>query len=551
MHDILKKLGYVFVTILFAIGYFIVINIVDNNDYHPYNPNRDFTTGWVLVNDDGSKKPIEIPHHFEDEFVIENTLPTVSNKTVLLLRVNYKKVLVYVEDELIHEGYEASYGHIKTDTSNYLVAVNLRSEYSDKTIKVVLEPRESIFNHSVSDILVTTQEDFALATVADNWAIFALAIVLIVIGSLSLGIFIVLKIKKFKVEKKLINIFALIAIVSVLLFFGTITDVHFYSVLTGKLAMSGVLHYLSFIVMPVVIFEMVKTYVNKRHIVLDIYQHLSVGIIILSFALFFTGVTGLHQLIPLTHISFILLALIIIGLLIQTFRTPRIRKLKTITVGISISLILCLIALIFYILSIPWMSIVCIAGIIVVISAAIDSIGRLYEKAKEVVREEEYFHYAYTDGLTGLLNRKSYEEKLEDLQVEHLFNDVVFIVFDINDLKLANDTLGHQAGDEIIIATAKIIKEVFGDLGICYRIGGDEYVCVIEKEVKEEKVKELLNTFEIKVAEWKGKIVPSLSVAYGYSIMNKKDANKIHNVIHLADEIMYFYKKNYHKNNEL
>ena len=48
-----------------------------------------------------------------------------------------------------------------------------------------------------------------------------------------------------------------------------------------------------------------------------------------------------------------------------------------------------------------------------------------------------------------------------------------------------------------------------------------------------------LNTFEIKVAEWKGKIVPSLSVAYGYSIMNKKDANKIHNVIHLADEIMY------------
>lgn len=54
----------------------------------------------------------------------------------------------------------------------------------------------------------------------------------------------------------------------------------------------------------------------------------------------------------------------------------------------------------------------------------------------------------------------------------------VVLIADLNNLKLINDTLGHQYGDEAIKLTADVLHSSFSDIGSCYRIGGDEF-CVI------------------------------------------------------------------------
>ena len=83
-----------------------------------------------------------------------------------------------------------------------------------------------------------------------------------------------------------------------------------------------------------------------------------------------------------------------------------------------------------------------------------------------------YKEMAVTDTMTGVYNRSAFEEwEYETSDYE----GYSIATFDLNNLKWCNDNLGHAAGDAYIQASARIIKEIFGRHGKCYRIGGDEF----------------------------------------------------------------------------
>ena len=84
------------------------------------------------------------------------------------------------------------------------------------------------------------------------------------------------------------------------------------------------------------------------------------------------------------------------------------------------------------------------------------------------------------DALTGLLNRTAWNKKLEEINSKAEKIRVVFS--DLNNLKRTNDVLGHAAGDELINKFTNVLKSVFLDDEV-YRIGGDEFVVVIEKNI--------------------------------------------------------------------
>ncbi|MBQ0078630.1 MAG: diguanylate cyclase [Eubacterium sp.] len=92
------------------------------------------------------------------------------------------------------------------------------------------------------------------------------------------------------------------------------------------------------------------------------------------------------------------------------------------------------------------------------------------------------------DSLTGLDNRLAFDEMMNNIA-----SDVradagwTMYMFDVNGLKYINDTFGHLAGDELIVSAANIIKESFGDAGHYYRIGGDEFVALVNASTRELK----------------------------------------------------------------
>lgn len=91
--------------------------------------------------------------------------------------------------------------------------------------------------------------------------------------------------------------------------------------------------------------------------------------------------------------------------------------------------------------------------------------------------EDRLKYLSLHDGLTGLYNRNYFEEELNRLE-NGVSDPVGLILCDLDGLKMTNDYLGHQAGDDLLKKAAGIIKDCFRDCDISARIGGDEF-CVI------------------------------------------------------------------------
>lgn len=86
-----------------------------------------------------------------------------------------------------------------------------------------------------------------------------------------------------------------------------------------------------------------------------------------------------------------------------------------------------------------------------------------------------------SDGLTGLLNRKTWEDSLihEFKRFQRYSHTSTLIMFDIDHFKRVNDTYGHPAGDAVIRNTAKILKDSTRNIDISGRYGGEEFALVL------------------------------------------------------------------------
>lgn len=111
-----------------------------------------------------------------------------------------------------------------------------------------------------------------------------------------------------------------------------------------------------------------------------------------------------------------------------------------------------------------------------VIGAVVTFIDNTLKK----MHEQKIAYYSSHDSLTGLLNRSYFESMLRNLDNKKNL-PISVIMGDLNGLKLTNDIFGHVAGDELLVKTAKILKETCREEDIIARLGGDEYIILLPK----------------------------------------------------------------------
>ena len=139
-----------------------------------------------------------------------------------------------------------------------------------------------------------------------------------------------------------------------------------------------------------------------------------------------------------------------------------------------------------------------------------------------------------TDALTYTLNRRCYENFL-------MKNDKEFgyVFFDLDDFKRINDELGHEYGDMVLRRIALIIRQCFRKNSYVYRVGGDEFVVIITKNL--ENISNLIDSFKNQLDKAKQQDVNLPTVSLGYSVINPKD--NVGDQIKFVDELMYRYKR--------
>lgn len=92
--------------------------------------------------------------------------------------------------------------------------------------------------------------------------------------------------------------------------------------------------------------------------------------------------------------------------------------------------------------------------------------------------EEKMRYLSMHDSLTGLYNRTFFEEEMSRLDKEQ-FESMGLIMCDVDGLKLINDSMGHDKGDNLLINTANLIKSCFSPSEIVARVGGDEFAILL------------------------------------------------------------------------
>jgi len=93
-----------------------------------------------------------------------------------------------------------------------------------------------------------------------------------------------------------------------------------------------------------------------------------------------------------------------------------------------------------------------------------------------------------TDHLTGIYNRRYFQQKIEEeiKRAKRYGNALSVIMIDIDFFKKINDTHGHNVGDEVLVEYSKLIKSYLRDVDVFCRIGGEEFMIILPYATEED-----------------------------------------------------------------
>lgn len=177
-------------------------------------------------------------------------------------------------------------------------------------------------------------------------------------------------------------------------------------------------------------------------------------------------------------------------------------------------------------------------------------IGKLMDASKQITMEKNLVQRAENDMLTGVLNKKTIEEKMGVLLSENKSDRYyIFYMVDLDNFKNVNDTLGHIYGDKAIADTGAELSKIFKHGALIGRLGGDEFaVCSMYDAFDDESLNEYIikKAEQVKKANQRsytdGANVVNITSSIGISVA-PKDGSDFETIYKKADSALYHSKK--------
>ena len=162
--------------------------------------------------------------------------------------------------------------------------------------------------------------------------------------------------------------------------------------------------------------------------------------------------------------------------------------------------------------------------------------GFFHDITERKKTEEEILFLSYHDQLTGLYNRRFFEEEKKRLDTKRQLPASI-IMADVDGLKYVNDNYGHEKGDKLLIAASEIIKNSCRKEDIIARIGGDEFIIFLPK-TKEADALDVI--YRIRKASRNKMLDDKINISISLGLSTKNDLNEtMDHIIEQADKNMY------------
>ena len=312
-------------------------------------------------------------------------------------------------------------------------------------------------------------------------------------------------------------------------------------------AIMYVLAMYAFMAMPLFMIQFYRSMMDEDNRLLHLIYQLHLLNLCICGLLQALGVAQLHEMLPLTHVLMLVTLLSLLRLLVTWLHSQFCREARLMLSGFGALGFCCAMGFLDYYLWGKRLYLIyySVGILLLVVSLLAVSIGYVYQEMIKSSQMRYYQKMANTDLMTQLHSRTAFEERVRQSPI--LKGLCSCIVVDINNLKQANDTMGHSAGDELICTAAECILSVFDSLGCCYRMGGDEFAVVLQN-MTEPLVNRALSQLEVCISRRNLTRSFPLSLAVGYAM--GQDA-PIEQLFHEADTDMYRNKSQMKSNSHI
>ena len=520
----------------------IVVGIEENSTYTKDVFHEDLSDGWMLSQPDGTRSEMTFPYDYPDDtpnIQIIRTLPQVPDYAILQIMCNYNSMTAYVEGEEIFHALPSTFCMVKTDMGHYVALIPLSSEYSGKEIEIHIAERESGYRSEIRYICLTSAAQYGLQILENNAFHLVVSLVMLLCAIASLVTWFALWERNGEIPEESYHPLLWIALFSASVGVWFFTEAYVWAISTGSFAASGTLNYLALSLMPLSLLGILKSICTEKMATLRWIVIIAKVILIAEWILFLTGLVDFSGMLILMQAECVVAAGIFAVFLV--WKRDLFLVGDVIRYGTWVLLGMLVITIVSYSQGGNWLYWALGAVLVILASVIISTFVKLNLAIKDIAQTKQYKEYALTDIMTSLKSRYAYTIFEAQQKVGSPSNALHLIFLDIDMLKKANATLGHVAGDEMIIAVSKCIKDAFGDVAECFRMGGDEFLVAMTSEP--DIVQERIALFNRLVSQWHGRYVDSLTVSYGVAAANEHPGLNFEELLKTADYMMYNSKK--------
>lgn len=315
-----------------------------------------------------------------------------------------------------------------------------------------------------------------------------------------------------------------------------LTDSRILQLFTGKTGAIAIISFIVFMLMPFFMLHFLEEMMMEKKKGIEIMCAVLLLNIIVSLGLYLLHIVRIFQIIVIHHVLIVITLVMMLKFGHDEIVRYKNEEMRQIQKGLIIMTALCgLSMLVFYINPAFPYAILYGGGIVIFeVCLAMAAIKKLYYHLERSASTAAYHELAYQDVMTGMSNRTAFVEEQEKHRNSE---NLAYIMLDLNDLKKVNDYFGHREGDALIIQAAECIREAFENEGKCFRLGGDEFLVMME-ETSEKNILNALERLQKKVDDVNQSRSIGIFLAYGYALRDNED-EPVEHLFSMADEAMY------------